>query len=55
MKVKLFELEGLVEKALTKYGYDSEESQIIKEVLMYAQLRGNNQGVVKLKRIYMRL
>ncbi|MBI4121036.1 MAG: Ldh family oxidoreductase, partial [Parcubacteria group bacterium] len=37
-----------LEKALLKYGYTAEESAIIKRVLLYAQMRGNNQGVVKL-------
>ncbi|MBI2464708.1 Ldh family oxidoreductase [Candidatus Shapirobacteria bacterium] len=48
MKIKITELKVLVNKALTKYGYTEEESKIISEVLMYAQLRGNNQGIVKL-------
>jgi LDH2 family malate/lactate/ureidoglycolate dehydrogenase len=30
------------------YGYSEEEVRVISEVLLYAQLRGNNQGVVKL-------
>jgi len=30
------------------YGYDPQEREIILAVLMYAQMRGNNQGVVKL-------
>lgn len=48
MKVKINELEELGRKALFKYGYNEEESQIILGMLMYAQLRGNNQGLVKL-------
>jgi LDH2 family malate/lactate/ureidoglycolate dehydrogenase len=48
MKVKVEELTKLVNKALKKQGYSSKEIKIISEVLMYAQLRGNNQGVVKL-------
>lgn len=48
MKIRLSELEELVSKALTKQGYLPEEVSIIQEVLLYAQLRGNNQGVVKL-------
>jgi len=35
-------------KALEKYGYDEKESKVILDMLMYAQLRGNNQGIVKL-------
>lgn len=48
MQIKLEELKELVHKALLKYGYTEEESKIIGEVLMYAQMRGNNQGIVKL-------
>jgi L-2-hydroxycarboxylate dehydrogenase (NAD+) len=48
MKIPLKELEGLTSRALKKYGYDDVETAIIAEMLLYAQLRGNNQGVVKL-------
>ncbi|MEK7101194.1 MAG: Ldh family oxidoreductase [Patescibacteria group bacterium] len=48
MKIATSELRELVNKALAKQGYDSQEVEIIAEVLLYAQLRGNNQGVVKL-------
>lgn len=48
MKIKITKLENLVKKALKKYGYSPKETKIIKDVLMYAQLRGNNQGIVKL-------
>jgi len=39
MQIKLIELELLVHKALTKYGYSENEARIIQDVLMYAQLR----------------
>jgi len=48
MKIKLTELKTLSLQALEKYGYTHEESAIILDLLMYAQLRGNNQGIVKL-------
>lgn len=48
MKVKIKDLEDLAKKAILKYGYSEKEADSILEVLMYAQLRGNNQGVVKL-------
>ncbi|MBI2414572.1 Ldh family oxidoreductase [candidate division WWE3 bacterium] len=48
MKIKITQLESLVKKALKKYGYTPKEIKIIKDVLLYAQLRGNNQGIVKL-------
>lgn len=31
-----------------KLGYEKEDAQIIGDVLMYAQLRGNNQGITKI-------
>ncbi len=48
MKVSLQELTDLSKRALSKYGYSEEESAIILDMLMYAQLRGNDQGIVKL-------
>lgn len=48
MKIKLSELESVTHKAILKYGYSPEEASVIQKILMYAQLRGNNQGVVKL-------
>lgn len=48
MKVAISELKRLVNKALSNQGYLPDEVKIISEILMYAQLRGNNQGVVKL-------
>ena len=48
MKIELKELEALTAKALKNYGYDDAETATIREMLLYAQLRGNNQGVVKL-------
>lgn len=48
MKIKLSDLEEVTRKAILKYGYDEAEARAIQEVLLYAQLRGNNQGVVKL-------
>lgn len=48
MKIKLEELKDLTRKSLSKLGYNEEETKAIEEVLLYAQMRGNNQGVVKL-------
>ncbi len=48
MKIKVAELTELTLKALKYYCYTEEESKTISDVLLYAQLRGNNQGVVKL-------
>ena len=48
MKVKLDELKQTIKKAILTYGYSEREAEAILEVLLYAQLRGNNQGIVKL-------
>lgn len=48
MNVSIVELQKLAQDALKKYGYTETESATILEILMYAQLRGNNQGLVKL-------
>lgn len=48
MKVALAELKEISKRAILHYGYTEQEAEVINEVLLYAQLRGNNQGVVKL-------
>ncbi|MFN8375321.1 MAG: Ldh family oxidoreductase [Anaerolineae bacterium] len=48
MKVPLNELKQTTLAVLARSGYPPDEAQTILDVLMYAQLRGNNQGVVKL-------
>jgi LDH2 family malate/lactate/ureidoglycolate dehydrogenase len=48
MKIKLKELQKATKQAILKYGYSEEEADVLAEVMLYAQLRGNNQGVVKL-------
>ncbi|MBU1169130.1 MAG: Ldh family oxidoreductase [Proteobacteria bacterium] len=48
MKIKISELEDLTARALKQNGYANHEIPLIKGALLYAQLRGNNQGVVKL-------
>jgi LDH2 family malate/lactate/ureidoglycolate dehydrogenase len=48
MKISISELENLTARAVRSYGYTDEEVRVISDVLLYAQLRGNNQGVVKL-------
>jgi L-2-hydroxycarboxylate dehydrogenase (NAD+) len=48
MKISISELEDLTARAVRSYGYSEEEVKVISDVLLYAQLRGNNQGVVKL-------
>ena len=48
MKISIAELVTITGAAIKKYGYNDEEVKIIRDILMYAQLRDNNQGVVKL-------
>jgi|JI10StandDraft_1071094.scaffolds.fasta_scaffold21210_6 LDH2 family malate/lactate/ureidoglycolate dehydrogenase len=48
MKVKIDELQSKVLAGVSKLGYEGEDAQIITDVLMYAQLRGNNQGITKI-------
>jgi L-2-hydroxycarboxylate dehydrogenase (NAD+) len=48
MKVSVAELKQTTLAVLARSGYPPDEAQTILDVLMYAQLRGNNQGVVKL-------
>jgi len=48
MKISIQELKELSKKAILKYGYSEEEATIVLDMLMYAQMRGNDQGIVKL-------
>jgi LDH2 family malate/lactate/ureidoglycolate dehydrogenase len=48
MKISVEDLRQTSLKALRYYGHSESEASIILDILMYAQLRGNNQGVVKL-------
>lgn len=48
MKVKVSELQSIVLNGVKKLGYQSEDAQIITDVLLYAQMRGNNQGITKI-------
>jgi LDH2 family malate/lactate/ureidoglycolate dehydrogenase len=48
MKVKVNELEAKVMAGVNKLGYQGDEAKVITDVLLYAQLRGNNQGIAKI-------
>ena len=48
MRVSIAELETLGLRGLKRIGYDDDEAARIFDVLLYAELRGNDQGVVKL-------
>jgi LDH2 family malate/lactate/ureidoglycolate dehydrogenase len=48
MKITLSELKAKVSEGVKKLGYTGEDLQIIVDVLLYAQLRGNTQGIAKI-------
>jgi len=48
MRISIKELEELTSRAIENYGYRDKEVHVIMDVLLYAQMRDNNQGVVKL-------
>ncbi|MDX2141324.1 MAG: Ldh family oxidoreductase [Chloroflexota bacterium] len=48
MQITIDQLKETTLKALHAQGYNDTEAPILLDILMYAQLRGNNQGVVKL-------
>jgi L-2-hydroxycarboxylate dehydrogenase (NAD+) len=48
MQISVAELKQITLAVLARSGYPPDEAQTILDVIMYAQLRGNNQGVVKL-------
>lgn len=47
MKVKLTDLKDKVLGGVKKLGYEGDDAQVIADVMLYAQLRGNNQGITK--------
>lgn len=48
MKVKVTELNQKVLNGVKKLGYEGDDAQIIADVMLYAQMRGNNQGITKI-------
>lgn len=48
MNIRIDTVQTIAQKALSRFGYSLEEASAILDILMYAQLRGNNQGLVKL-------
>ncbi|MFZ3010101.1 MAG: Ldh family oxidoreductase [Candidatus Microsaccharimonas sp.] len=48
MKITVDELKSKVVAGVSKLGYENEDAQTIADVLLYAQLRGNNQGITKI-------
>jgi L-2-hydroxycarboxylate dehydrogenase (NAD+) len=47
-KIQIKELQNLCVSALTKLGHAENHATIITDLLMYAELRNNNQGIVKI-------
>jgi LDH2 family malate/lactate/ureidoglycolate dehydrogenase len=48
MKVSIDDLRQQVHAGVAKLGYENGDAAVIAEVLLYAQLRGNNQGITKI-------
>lgn len=48
MKIKLDELQAKVSQGVVKLGYEGEDAQAIIDTLLYAEMRGNNQGITKI-------
>jgi len=48
VRIGLVQLRADVMAALRYWGYTADEADVVAEVLMYAQLRGSTQGIVKL-------
>lgn len=48
IEISISDLESCITSALLNLGYSPCDADIVKECLMYAELRGNNQGIIKL-------
>lgn len=48
MKVSIDELRAVTRRAIAAQGFDQADAEVMLEIIMYAQLRGNNQNVIKL-------
>lgn len=48
MKINVEDLKTKVLAGVSKLGYKDEDAKTISDVLLYAQLRGNNQGITKI-------
>ena len=46
--VSISELSALVERSLTALGLTENDRRIVSEILLYAELRGNSQGLIKI-------
>ena len=48
MKVPIDTLNDVTRRAILAQGYSESDTEIIAKIILYAQLRGNNQNVIKL-------
>lgn len=48
MIVSIDELREVTRRAIAAQGFDQADAEVMLEIIMYAQLRGNNQNVIKL-------
>ncbi|MCY3917766.1 MAG: Ldh family oxidoreductase [Chloroflexi bacterium] len=48
MKIPIEALRSATRRAIAAQGFNAADTEIILEIIMYAQLRGNNQNVIKL-------
>jgi len=48
MKIQVSELKDKVTKGVHQLGYTGEDAQAIIDTLLYAEMRGNNQGIAKI-------
>ena len=48
MKVAIDQLRDVTRRAIAAQGYDPADTETVLDIIMYAQLRGNNQNVIKL-------
>ena len=48
MQVAIDELRETTRRAIAAQGYSADDTDIILEIILYAQLRGNNQNIIKL-------
>ena len=46
-RVPIDELRETTKNAIRGIGYDEKDAEVILDVLMFAQVRGNNQGIIK--------
>lgn len=48
MKIQIDQLKEKILQGVHKLGYENEDANILCDVLLYAQMRGNNQGIPKI-------